>query len=211
MPLSVSSGASAWIDDFVNSTDPRFEGKSKEKRKQMALGAFYSAKRKKENMALLANAQYLLELDNTPNQDKRNLDDPSNPYTSNRTTPPSSRYVSGGMPPQAQGMAAGASSSLGVSSSGVPAQQPSMDTGGGLNPTTTAVPSSMASRSGDLLGAQGNLATPATDLNTSSTYNSGTPKELGDLSKTKTPKSDSLLLVSPRQLLESGGNNGRVG
>lgn len=195
MPLSVSSGASAWIDDFVNSTDPRFQGKSKEKRKQMALGAFYSAKRKKENMALFANAQYLLELDNTPNQDKRDLSNPDNPYVQNRTTPPQSRYVSGG-----------ASNSPGVASPGMPAQatggasQPSLDTSGPLSSTSTAIPSSMSSMTGQLLGAQGNLAAPATDLNTSSTYTSGTPKELDDLSKTKTSKSDSLLLMSPKQL-----------
>jgi hypothetical protein len=45
MPLSVSDGAGAWISDFVNSTDPRFKGKSKKKRTQMALAAYYSKKR----------------------------------------------------------------------------------------------------------------------------------------------------------------------
>lgn len=43
--LSVSDGVSAWIKDFVHSDDSRFEGKSKEERRQMALGAFYDAKK----------------------------------------------------------------------------------------------------------------------------------------------------------------------
>lgn len=43
--LSVTDGIKAWIDDFIKSDDPRFEGKSKEERRQMAIGAFYSAKK----------------------------------------------------------------------------------------------------------------------------------------------------------------------
>lgn len=34
-----------WIDDFIASDDPRFEGKSKKERIQMALGAYYSARK----------------------------------------------------------------------------------------------------------------------------------------------------------------------
>jgi hypothetical protein len=37
-------GASAYIHDFVHSKDARFRGKSKKRRIQMALGAFYGAK-----------------------------------------------------------------------------------------------------------------------------------------------------------------------
>ena len=40
--LSDSATASDWISDFVNSTDPKFDGKSKEKRKEMALAAYYA-------------------------------------------------------------------------------------------------------------------------------------------------------------------------
>ena len=40
--LTKSMGAGKWIKDFVKSRNPRFAGKSKEKRKEMALGAFYS-------------------------------------------------------------------------------------------------------------------------------------------------------------------------
>jgi hypothetical protein len=43
--LTPSMGAGAYIDDFVNSKDPKFAGKSKEKRRQMALAAYYAAKR----------------------------------------------------------------------------------------------------------------------------------------------------------------------
>lgn len=39
--LSKDADAGKWIDDFVNSDDPKFAGKSKEKRKQMALAAYY--------------------------------------------------------------------------------------------------------------------------------------------------------------------------
>lgn len=44
--LSKNSDSSEWIEDFVNSKDERFAGKSKEKRKQMALAAYYEAQRK---------------------------------------------------------------------------------------------------------------------------------------------------------------------
>lgn len=41
--------ASAWISHFISSDDPRFEGKSKEERRQMALGAYYAKKREGKN------------------------------------------------------------------------------------------------------------------------------------------------------------------
>lgn len=40
--LGKSAEAGEWIKDFVNSENPKFEGKSKEKRKQMALAAYYA-------------------------------------------------------------------------------------------------------------------------------------------------------------------------
>ena len=46
--LSKTDDASVWIDDFVNSGDPRFEGKSKEKRKEMALAAYYAAQKNED-------------------------------------------------------------------------------------------------------------------------------------------------------------------
>lgn len=41
--LSADDDAGVWISDFVRSTDPRFEGKSKKERIKMALGAYYAA------------------------------------------------------------------------------------------------------------------------------------------------------------------------
>ena len=43
--LKVSDGAGKWISDFVHSENPKFEGKSKKERQQMALGAYYAAKK----------------------------------------------------------------------------------------------------------------------------------------------------------------------
>lgn len=43
--LSVSQGIAAWIKDFVHSKNPRFDGKSRKERIEMAKGAFYAAKR----------------------------------------------------------------------------------------------------------------------------------------------------------------------
>lgn len=40
--LGAKASASDYIDDFVNSDDPRFKGKSKEERINMALGAYYN-------------------------------------------------------------------------------------------------------------------------------------------------------------------------
>lgn len=49
--LSVSDGISTWIKDFVHSDDSRFEGKSKEERRQMAMAAFYAAKKQQNEEA----------------------------------------------------------------------------------------------------------------------------------------------------------------
>ena len=43
--LSKDAEAGEWISDFVNSDNPKFKGKSKEKRKQMALAAYYAKQR----------------------------------------------------------------------------------------------------------------------------------------------------------------------
>jgi hypothetical protein len=53
--LNPDDDASVWIDDFVKSDDPRFEGKSKEERIKMALGAWYAAQ-KKESVEPTAEA-----------------------------------------------------------------------------------------------------------------------------------------------------------
>lgn len=46
--LSKSAKAGDWIHDFVHSDNPKFKGKSKEKRKQMALAAYYAKQRNEE-------------------------------------------------------------------------------------------------------------------------------------------------------------------
>ena len=43
--LTASTPIKKWIDDFIASDDPRFEGKSKEERRQMAIGAYYGKRR----------------------------------------------------------------------------------------------------------------------------------------------------------------------
>lgn len=45
--LSKDDSAGDWIRDFISSDDPKFAGKSKEKRKQMALAAYYAKQREK--------------------------------------------------------------------------------------------------------------------------------------------------------------------
>lgn len=46
--LGKDAKAGDWISDFVHSDNPKFAGKSKEKRKQMALAAFYAKQRNEE-------------------------------------------------------------------------------------------------------------------------------------------------------------------
>lgn len=44
--LTASTPIETWIKDFSESEDPKFEGKSKEKRRQMAIAAYYAEKKK---------------------------------------------------------------------------------------------------------------------------------------------------------------------
>lgn len=46
--LSKDASAGDWIHDFIHSDNPKFDGKSKEKRKEMALAAYYAKKRNEE-------------------------------------------------------------------------------------------------------------------------------------------------------------------
>lgn len=43
--LTKKDPAGKWISDFVHSDDPKFKGKSKKERMQMALGAYYAKQR----------------------------------------------------------------------------------------------------------------------------------------------------------------------
>ena len=47
--LTKDQPAAEWIKDFVDSDNPQFEGKSKKKRTEMALAAYYSKQREKKN------------------------------------------------------------------------------------------------------------------------------------------------------------------
>ena len=47
--LTKDQPAAEWIKDFVDSDNPKFEGKSDKKRKEMALAAYYSKQREKKN------------------------------------------------------------------------------------------------------------------------------------------------------------------
>lgn len=49
MPLKVSDGIAAWIDDFKKSDAPQFKGKDAKERRDMALAAYLSAKRGDQN------------------------------------------------------------------------------------------------------------------------------------------------------------------
>jgi len=44
--LDANAGAGAWINDFISSTNPRFNNKSKSERRKMAIGAYMAAKAK---------------------------------------------------------------------------------------------------------------------------------------------------------------------
>jgi hypothetical protein len=46
--LKASDPVGKWIDDFVNSDNSKFDGKSKEERRKMALGAYYAAQKNEE-------------------------------------------------------------------------------------------------------------------------------------------------------------------
>jgi uncharacterized protein YcfJ len=53
--LSADAKASDWIHDFVHSTNPKFEGKTKAERIKMALGAYYNTKNKQDGAGVNEN------------------------------------------------------------------------------------------------------------------------------------------------------------
>lgn len=59
--LSADAKAGDWIHDFVHSTNPKFEGKSKKERIQMALGAYYAKKRSKDGEGVNEETQQVDE------------------------------------------------------------------------------------------------------------------------------------------------------
>lgn len=56
--LSKDAAAAEWISDFVHSDNPKFAGKSKEKRKQMALAAYYAKQKNEEVVAEAIDAEH---------------------------------------------------------------------------------------------------------------------------------------------------------
>ena len=57
--LKVSDGLGAWIDDFVKSDAPQFQGKDKEERKNMAIAAFTDAGGKLESVEESSSSKFL--------------------------------------------------------------------------------------------------------------------------------------------------------
>ena len=47
--LQKSDPAAKWIHDFVKSDNPKFQGKTKKERVNMALGAYYSKQKEKND------------------------------------------------------------------------------------------------------------------------------------------------------------------
>jgi len=155
MPLSASSGPGAWIDDFVNSSDPRFKGKSKQKRIQQALAAYYSKKRGESMSSPVLKILNLIELDDDPDR----------------------RSVVSGSPPSGlkQPVGSGQTLSSGNASLSTPvSNSPVSPTPNVLNRptlsnavstpelTTTPQPSSLTTSASDLLGSGAQMSPPDT-------------------------------------------------
>jgi len=43
--LTTKTPIKKWIEDFVKSDNPKFEGKSEEERRRMAIGAYYNTQK----------------------------------------------------------------------------------------------------------------------------------------------------------------------
>ena len=70
--LSKDADAGTWIDDFVKSDNPKFAGKSAEKRKQMALAAYYT-KQKNESDSSWEKSMEKKKEDRLSDKDKGTL------------------------------------------------------------------------------------------------------------------------------------------
>lgn len=57
--LSKDAKASDWIHDFVHSTNPKFEGKTKKERIKMALGAYYGKQNEQAPVAPVPDRKYI--------------------------------------------------------------------------------------------------------------------------------------------------------
>lgn len=65
--LKASDPVEKWIKDFVASDNPKFEGKSKKERIDMALGAYYAAQKEQQQNEMLEAQTYAQYLDNQNN------------------------------------------------------------------------------------------------------------------------------------------------
>lgn len=65
--LKASDPVSKWIKDFVDSDNPKFEGKSKKERTDMALAAYYAAQKQQQQDEMLDAQNYAQYLDNQNN------------------------------------------------------------------------------------------------------------------------------------------------
>jgi hypothetical protein len=197
MPLSVSSGAGPWIDDFVHSSDPRFKGKSKEKRKQMALAAYYSKKRGESLMSFSSPVSSVLrELIGTtaadnPTTDLGNIS--NKPTTTTNVT--SSEPPSGLRQPSLSGQHQ--TGDIGPNNLNRPSlAQPALD----VNPSGTMPPSSIPSPAPTVaptstMGGPSALTTGASDL-------------LGTTQTQPSAPADNDLSKSPRELSNMLAKNG---
>jgi hypothetical protein len=73
--LGKDASAGDWIHDFVHSDNPKFKGKSKAKRKEMALAAYYAKQRNEEIEQIVENQHKEIsvtsEVEDGSHQDKR--------------------------------------------------------------------------------------------------------------------------------------------
>jgi len=65
--LKASDPVEKWIKDFVASDNPKFKGKSKKERIDMALGAYYAAQKEQQQNEMLEAQTYAQYLDNQNN------------------------------------------------------------------------------------------------------------------------------------------------
>lgn len=185
MPLSVSSGAGAWIKDFVNSDDPRFKGKSKAKRRQQALAAFYSRKRGESLTSFSSPVSSVLrELigktysDDNPTTDLGNISSRSTTTTNSVSSEPPTGLRQPSLTGQHQ------TGDVGPNNLNRPPISPGLDQSSiGINPPTTTPQSSLTTGATSLLGTTGiqnQMSAPdTTDAGTSDLSKS--PRELSNM------------------------------
>jgi hypothetical protein len=186
MPLSVSQGAGAWIDDFVNSTDTRFKGKSKAKRRQQALAAYYAKKRRESLVNPLSPVSLVLReligssgtaLSTNPTTDLGNI---SNKPTT-RTNVTSSESPTGLRQPSLSGQVQ--TGDVGPNNLNRPSISPSLDQSSlDVNPGLSSVPSpAPLVAPSSTIGAPSALTTGANSLlGTTDTEPSKSPRELSN-------------------------------